>query len=238
MKRYLAPLLVALLVTTATVPPAQAQWTVFDPQNYAQNLLEAARALQQVNNQIQMLQNQALALQNMATNLNPLRDVSQLANMTSSLNQITSLMNQAQGITFNANSLVSAWERYYPTSLPLGTNSTTITANAQQRWQNSMAAFQNTLQVQAQVVQNVQADTATLTNLSNLSQNATGNLAVTQATNQLIALVAKQQLQIQTLMAAQYRSAALDKASDAQAQQDGQTEFQTFLGGNTAYAPQ
>ena len=62
-----------ILATTAIVPPAQAQWTVFDPQNYAQNLLEAARALQQINNQIQALQNQAVMLQNMATNLNPSR---------------------------------------------------------------------------------------------------------------------------------------------------------------------
>ena len=41
------------------VVPAQAQWAVFDAANYAQNLLEAARALQQINNQIQQLQNEA-----------------------------------------------------------------------------------------------------------------------------------------------------------------------------------
>ena len=238
MKRYLAPLLVAILATTAIIPPAQAQWTVFDPQNYAQNLLEAARALQQINNQIQALQNQALMLQNMATNLNPLRDVSQLSGMVTSLTQITNLMNQAQGISFNVNSTIAAWSRAYPTSYPAGTGSATLTADAQQRWQNSMSAFQDTLKVQAQVVQNVQADTTTLTNLTNASQNATGNLAVSQATSQLIALSTKQQLQIQSLMAAQYRATALDQARNAEAEQDGQTQFQTFLGTNNAYNPQ
>src|SRR3954468_19686394 len=107
MKRYLAPLLI-VLATTAIIPPAQAQWTVFDPQNYAQNLLEASRALQQINNQIQALQNQALMLQNMASNLNPLREVSQLSGMVTSLTQITNLMNQAQGIAFNVNSTMAA----------------------------------------------------------------------------------------------------------------------------------
>src|ERR1700749_276353 len=238
MKRYLAPLLVSILVTTAIASPAQAQWTVFDPQNYAQNLLEAARALQQINNQIQALQNQALMLQNMATNLNPLRDVSQLSGMVTSLTQITNLMNQAQGIAFNVNSTMAAWSKAYPTSYPAGTGSTTLTADAQQRWQNSMSAFQDTLKVQAQVVQNVQADTATLTALTNASQNATGNLEVSQATNQLIALSTKQQLQIQSLMAAQYRATALDQARSAEAEQDGQTQFQTFLGSNSAYNPQ
>ncbi len=238
MKRAGSVLLVALLCTSIAIVPARAQWTVFDPQNYAQNLLSAARALQQINNQIQALQNQAMMLQNMATNLNPLKDVSQLSGMVTSLTQITSLMNQAQGVAFNVNATMAAWTKAYPNSYPAGTGSATLAADAQERWQNSMSAFQDTLKVQAQVVQNVQADTTTLTNLTNQSQNATGNLAVTQATNQLIALSTKQQMQIQTLMAAQYRATALDEARNAEAEQDGQTQFQTFLGNNNAYTPQ
>jgi P-type conjugative transfer protein TrbJ len=238
MKRARSILFVAFLCTSVAVVPARAQWTVFDPQNYAQNLLQAARALQQINNQIQALQNQAMVLQNMATNLNPLKDVSQLSGMVTSLTQITSLMNQAQGIAYNVNATMAAWTKAYPNSYPAGTGTATLTADAQQRWQNSMSAFQDTLKVQSQVVQNVQADTTTLTNLTNQSQNATGNLAVSQATNQLIALSTKQQMQIQTLMAAQYRATTLDQARNAEAEQDGQTQFQTFLGSNSAYTPQ
>lgn len=238
MRRVRILMLATLLATSIMTPAAYAQWTVFDPQNYAQNLLEASRALQQINNQIQALQNQALMLQNMATNLNPLKDISQLTGMVTSLSQITTLMNQAQGIAFNVNATMQAWQRAYPGSYPAGTGSATLAADAQQRWQNSMSAFQDTLKVQSQVVQNVQADTATLTKLTNNSQSATGNLEVSQATNQLIALSTKQQLQVQSLMAAQYRATALDQARNAEAEQDGQTQFQTFLGGNTAYNPQ
>jgi hypothetical protein len=39
--------------------PAHAQWIVFDPTNFSQNVLTAARELQQVNNEIQSLENQA-----------------------------------------------------------------------------------------------------------------------------------------------------------------------------------
>ena len=39
--------------------PAHAQWIVFDPTNFAQNVLTAARELQQINNEIQSLENQA-----------------------------------------------------------------------------------------------------------------------------------------------------------------------------------
>ena len=75
--KLLPTLAVALSLSTATLSPAVAQWTVFDPQNYAQNVLEAARALQQINNQIQSLQNEALMLRNMATDLNPLKNIPQ-----------------------------------------------------------------------------------------------------------------------------------------------------------------
>ena len=50
-------------------PPSSAQVVVFDPNNYAQNVLTAARALQQINNQITSLQNQAQMLINQARNL-------------------------------------------------------------------------------------------------------------------------------------------------------------------------
>ena len=39
---------------------------VFDASNYAENVLQAARALAQINNQIQSLQNETVMLQNMA----------------------------------------------------------------------------------------------------------------------------------------------------------------------------
>src|SRR5689334_20698997 len=56
-------------ITVAFVRPASAQLIVFDPSNYAQNVLTAARALQQINNQIVSLQNQAQMLINQAKNL-------------------------------------------------------------------------------------------------------------------------------------------------------------------------
>ncbi|MEA2669187.1 MAG: type secretion system protein TrbJ, partial [Chloroflexota bacterium] len=57
-------LAVVLAVVVGAGTPVRAQMTVFDPSNYSQNVLTAARALQQVNNQIQSLQNQATSLIN------------------------------------------------------------------------------------------------------------------------------------------------------------------------------
>ena len=235
--KALRTILLATALTVTSLAPVQAQWVVFDPQNYAQNLIQAARALQQINNQIQSLQNEAMMLQNMGKNLTSL-NTSQLGTMVTALTQISTLMNQGQGIAFNVNATNTAFTQTYPQSYPNGTTTTTLQADALKRWQDSMAAFQQTLTIQAQVAQNVQADTATLTSLTNASQGAVGNLQVAQATNQLLALSTKQQLQIQSLMAAQYRATALDQARNAEDQEEARSAFSTFLGSGSAYTPQ
>jgi P-type conjugative transfer protein TrbJ len=52
--------------------PAIGQMVVYDPSNYAQNVLQAARALQQINNQVTSLQNQTQMLLNQVKNLTSL----------------------------------------------------------------------------------------------------------------------------------------------------------------------
>lgn len=235
--RFLTVFLATALGTATLIMPAQAQMAVFDGSNYAQNLLQAARALQQINNQIQQLQNEATMLQNMGKNLSSL-NTSQLGTMISALTSIGNLMNQGSGIAFNTNATTAAWNTSYPSSYPITTPTTTLAANAQTRWQQAMQAFQLALKVQAQIVQNVQGDSTTLTSLVNTSQGAVGNLQVSQATNQLLALSTKQQLQLQNLEAAQYRATALESARNAETEADGQASFQQFMGSSTAYTPQ
>ena len=69
------------------------------------------------------------------------------------------------------------------------------------------------------------------------SQGAEGGLQAQQATNQLLALTAKQQFQIQNMMAAQYRVETLEASRRAQAQAEAQAATRKFLGNGTAYHP-
>jgi P-type conjugative transfer protein TrbJ len=62
----LAAIGAVVLTVSLSPPPSLAQVVVFDPNNYAQNVLTAARALQQINNQITSLQNQTQMLINQA----------------------------------------------------------------------------------------------------------------------------------------------------------------------------
>jgi len=236
-----APALLLAAALSVGALPAHAQFSgsgiVFDPSNYSQNLLTAARALQQVTNQIQELQNQASMLANMGRDLTSL-ETSQLPTIVTALTQISSLINQGSGIAFNVGATTAAWQSAFPNSYPSGTPAAALAGDAQVRWQQAMAAFGQTLQVQAQVVQDVQTDASTLSSLVDASQGAVGNLQAIQATNQLLALSIKQQIQIQDLMAAQYRASTLDTARNAETQAAAQSEFSTFIGNGQGYTPQ
>jgi len=227
--------LAGALVVPST--PAHAQFTVFDPSNYSQNLLTAARTLTQINNQIQSLQNEAQMLINQAKNLTRI-DFPQLQQLTQNLQAIDRLMAQAQGIDFRIDGLDQQFSRLFPNDFnhALTTNQRVI--DAATRLDAAKAAFRQTMGVQSQVVANVQADAGTLGEIVAKSQGAEGALQAQQATNQLLALTAKQQFQIQNLMAAQYRAEATEAARRAQAEAEGRAATKKFLGTGTAYTPQ
>jgi P-type conjugative transfer protein TrbJ len=225
-----------VMALTMTSTPAQAQLTVFDPGNYSQNLLTAARTLQQINNQIQSLQNEANMLNNQAKNLTRI-DFPELQALTQTLQQVDRLMGQAQGIQFRVSGLDQQFRQLFPQSFgqALTTNQQVIAARS--RLDTAMSAYQHTMTVQAKVAENVAADAQTLSTIVSKSQGAEGSLQAQQATNQLLALTAKQQFQIQNMMAAQYRAETIEQARRAQEETDARAAAKRFLGSGTAYTP-
>ncbi len=162
---------------------------------------------------------------------------SPLGIITSDLNHVGSLMTSGSGIPFLVGQSQTTFNTLWPQSYPTNVTPATLESDAQSRWKNAMSAFLQTLTVQAQIAQNVTGDTATLSQVLTASQGAAGNLDVAQAGNQLLALSTKQQLQTQSLMAAQYRAEALQQANEAEAEEQGRAEFVNFLGSNTNYTP-
>jgi P-type conjugative transfer protein TrbJ len=217
---------------------------VFDPSNYSQNILTAARTLQQINNQIRSLQNQAQSLINQAQSLiNQAKNLTtlgfpELQSITQTLQQIDQLMGQAQGIQFRVAGLDQEFRALFPQSFNQAMTMNGQVVAARTRLDTEMAAYRQTMGVQAQVVENVQVDAQTLNGIVSRSQGAEGALQAQQATNQLLALTAKQQFQIQNLMAAQYRAQTLEQARRAQAEIDARAATTKFLGSGSAYTPQ
>lgn len=96
-----APLALTPMFTT----PAHAFFgigrIVYDPTNHAENLLTAARTLEQINNQITSLQNEAQMLINQARNLASL-PYSSLQALQQNVQRTQQLLGQAQNIAFDA----------------------------------------------------------------------------------------------------------------------------------------
>lgn len=221
----------SLLVPAA---PAMAAMPVFDATNYSQNLLSAARALEQINHQLSSLQNEAAMLQNMARDLQRI-DFPQLGQLTSALKRADRLMDQAKGIDFKVESLDERLAAMFPGNVDGATRSDQRVREARARLEQAMAGFRHSMAVQAEIVGNVREDSGLLEQLVARSQSASGNLEVGQATNQLLALSAKQQFQVQQLMAAEFRSQALDRARRAQDEQEARAAARRFLGSGKAY---
>ena len=234
MKKTLLAVATALLVTA--MPDAQAQWVVFDPSNYSQNILTAARTLEQINNQIRQLQNEAQMLMNLSRNLTGL-DFSALAELRSSLSATNQLIQQAQGMAFNVSQTEAEFTRSYPNAYSASTSGSQMALDARQRWRNSLEALRTATKVQTQAVQNFRSDEKTLTDLVNRSQSAVGALQATQATNQLLALQARQAIQAQQLQITQDRATSLEQARQVAVQERAREVRRRFQGEGTPYTP-
>jgi len=227
----------ATLTLTVIGMPARAQMTVFDPTNYSQNVLTAARALQQVNNQIQSLQNEAMSLVNEARNLASL-PYSALEPFRQSIGQTQQLLVQAQRIAYDVTSIDQAFTRAYPQSYSSATSSPQMLVDAQTRWQNSLAGFQDAMRVQAGVVQNLDRTRAQIENLVSSSQSAVGALQAAQSGNQLIALQTNQLADLTAVMASIARAQSLENARTVASQAQAREQLDRFLNYGSGYQPQ
>ena len=237
MNRFRRLLASSIVATTLVISfePARAQWIVFDPNNYAQNVLTAARALQQINNQIVSLQNQAQMLTNQAKNLATL-PFSSLVQLEQSILRTQQLLAQAQRIAYDIGQIDRAFSTTYAaTSSSLSDQA--LIANAQSRWQNSMAGLQDAMRTQATVVGNINTNHTQMSALVTSSQSATGALQASQAGNQLLALTAQQIADLTAVVAAQGRAQNLESAQHATAQDQSREQLRRFIAPSRGYQP-
>ena len=239
MKRTLRVALMGAVLIALISAPAEAQFgsgIVFDPTNYGQNLLTAERELQQVNNELTSLENQATSLVNQARNLASL-PYSALTSLDQSVLQTEQLLTNAQRIAYSVSTIDQAFTQSYPIAYPAGTSSQQLVSDAQARWQNALAGFQDAMHVQASAVQNLATTHSQIDALVGTSQSATGALQASQSGNQLIALQTTQLADLTAVMAAIARAQSLAGARAAADEQQAQAQTSNFLNYGTGYQP-
>ena len=216
---------------------ARAQIPVIDASNLVQNSLTAARTLQEVNNQLQQLANEAQMLINEARNLAtlPFNIVAQLKQTLALTNQ---LIAQAQGIGFQLSQTNLQFARYYPPSYASGVTGAAMAADSYQRWLHSLQSLYTSVIMQSQAAQNLASDESALATLVSQSQGAIGIVQAAQATNQLLALHARQMIQEQQLRLTQDRSAAIEQARTVTAEARAREVRRRFEGTGVRYTAQ
>jgi len=226
---------VPVAMSPVMVQPALAQWVVYDPTNYVQNVLSAARALEQINNQISSLQNEATMLINQARNLASL-PYSSLQSLQQSVQRTQQLLGQAQRIAYDVQQIDQAFTSTYGNA-SMSASDQQLVGQARERWQNTVGGLQDAMRVQAGVVGNIDTNRAEMSALIGQSQGATGALQAAQAGNQLLALQAQQLADLTAVVAANGRAQALTEAERAAAAEQGREQRRRFLTPGSGYQP-
>ena len=233
--KYLSPAATALAVLTMTAPHASA-FTVFDPWNYQQNLLIAVRLLEEINNQARQLSNEAQMLVQMDKNLEGLGS-SIGGDVKTSLGSIDALLRQADGLALSVTETQTEMKRLFPSEYASALSGDASLKLAKERWDETLSAYKRTMSLEAKVAETNGDDGNTLADLLSKSSGAIGNLQAQQAGNELMGLNVKQQLQLQTLLAAEQRATSLDRTRALASQEESRLKFKSFMGDGTAYTP-
>lgn len=214
----LAGLVAAVALAAA---PAGAQLAVYDPANHAQNLLQAARALEQV-------QHQLASLQNEARNLAAL-ELKAAGALDGDLARVNGLLTRAGRLASEAGALRAQLAREYPDRVS-DASGRALGEAADARWRNAAESLRRTLEVQAGVVAGLSATNAQAAALARSSEGAGGALQAAQAGNQLLAVQSKQLADLTALLAAQGQAEALERARATSAAADARARLARFLG--------
>lgn len=225
---------IASLCLLSPGAPARAWRIVYDPTNHVQNVLQAARALEQINHQITSLQNEAQMLINEGRNLANL-PYSSLRQIQRSIARTQSLLGEAQGLAYDVGQIDQAFRSTYaPASASQPDQA--LFDQARERWQASVAGLEDALKVQATVVGNLDTNRTQMSALVSASQSAVGALQATQAGNQLLALQAQQLADLTATVSAQSRAENLEAAQRAAAQDQGREQLRRFLAPGAGYS--
>ncbi|TGQ35844.1 P-type conjugative transfer protein TrbJ [Mesorhizobium sp. M00.F.Ca.ET.216.01.1.1] len=224
----------AITVAAAWSSTPASAFIVFDPRNYAENLLSASRALEQINNQITSLQNEAQMLINQAKNLTSL-PTSLLGQIEGNFSEMKNLLGEADKLAYSVQDIESQFTSTYE-NFGSDLSSQQLVNGARERWQTSVSAFEHSLRAGAVAVDNIKGTQEQTSELVDASQSAVGVLQATQAGNQLLAVQAKQIADLTAMLAAQGRADALEQARKAAAQEQARAQFSRFMTGSS-YSP-
>ncbi len=187
--RSLVMLGLAAIVAVTPIAPARAQMAVIDPTNLAQNLLQAARALEQINNQIRQIEQATQMLRQNPLQLSP--------ELTQSISEARELFDSAQGIAFEVNQVGENLRTLYPETW----EDFDLEGVLQQseRWEHeSRDSLQRAMEAEARAARSIEGSRNRIDRALQSSSSAEGQTGAIQASNQLLGVTASQRRALET----------------------------------------
>lgn len=189
-------------VMTALAPRQAYSITVFDPSNFAQNILQAIRVLQSNINEARMIANQVISLANDAKNLASL-PYDMISEFNTQFSGLFSTVGSINGMMQNLGSLQSRFEELFPNFLmhfdPISRAS--MAEDVKKQIENTREVMLGAAKTGAQVLENLPQTQAQLDKLMSDSQGAVGMLQATQAGNQIAGTISGNLIQLNAQLA-------------------------------------
>ncbi|MEQ1808406.1 MAG: P-type conjugative transfer protein TrbJ [Terricaulis sp.] len=196
-RTFISLLASASIAATLAASPAQAQRIVYDPTNYAQNVLSAARALEQIRNQIRQIEQAAAMLRQNPLQLSP--------ELTQSIGEARALFETAQGIAFDVESLGEDLRTLYPETWE-EFDLDQVLGQSDSWMRESRASLHRAMEAEANAARSIERTRGRIDRALQSSSGSEGQTGAIQAGNQLLGIQASQLAEIHTLLIAQGRA--------------------------------
>jgi len=185
---------------------AKAQEIVFDPTNYVENALTAARQLESLANEARMLANQARELAS--------SPYSHLAETSQALKGIGELARVVRGVAADVHELEGQFNDLYPIAIE-GLDPRRALEQSQARTAAARATAQDLARTAAELERLSQGREGRLSGALLASQGADGQTAAIQSSTQVLALLSEDLASLRTIVLAQSRLMAEETARRA-----------------------
>lgn len=206
-RRFVAAPAVALTLAVGSLSPATvvigggavmltptpaAAIPVYDAANHVQNLLVAARALEQINKQIQQIENQYTQISNQAKMLENF-GTDYFSGLQGLRDQTEELLDLSNSIANGIAQVEASYEDLYPEEFDASSiEFATIRDRLEQQRDANRAAALEALKIGAQISRNNAQRGDRAADIIAASESAPGAKAVNQATNQLLGVLIEQ----------------------------------------------
>lgn len=184
-------------LTSLAPPLAIAQIVVHDPSNHAENLLAAARMLEQIEHQIAALEQQAKMLASSRLQLSP--------ELTRTIDEAEALFRRGEGLSHDIARIGGEIEALYPETWDDYQLAGVLSQS--DRWaEESRRSLSRAMAAEAQAAARLSETRTRVESALAASQGAEGQTSAVQAGNQLLGLTASQLAGIEALMIAEGRA--------------------------------